>query len=130
MRCLGVGCWAQACLNAVGQPTFCPTQPMGVLRVAAPTCCPSHGPPFPCSLSSKLSTQYTGAALTISTCLPPAVSASPVQAARRHPYYRYGYAAAILVGLMGWGIATEEKKAHPEKFGHTPGKAPRATAEE
>lgn len=43
-------------------------------------------------------------------------------AARRHPYYRYGYAAAVLVGLIGWGIATEEKKheghaAHAGKGG-------------
>ncbi len=27
---------------------------------------------------------------------------------------RYGYVAAILVGLVAWGIATEEKKRHSE----------------
>lgn len=32
----------------------------------------------------------------------------------RHPYYRYGYAAAVLFGLLGWAIATEEKK-HEQK---------------
>lgn len=30
-------------------------------------------------------------------------------AALRHPYYRYGYAAAVVMGLLGWAIATEEK---------------------
>ncbi|KAL4424667.1 hypothetical protein ABPG77_004474 [Micractinium sp. CCAP 211/92] len=31
-------------------------------------------------------------------------------AALRHPYYRYGYVAAVLFGLVGWAIATEEKE--------------------
>lgn len=33
-----------------------------------------------------------------------------LQAALRHPYYRYGYVAAVLFGLVGWAIATEEKE--------------------
>ncbi|KAL4420400.1 hypothetical protein ABPG75_010056 [Micractinium tetrahymenae] len=31
-------------------------------------------------------------------------------AAMRHPYYRYGYAAAVVFGIVGWAIATEEKE--------------------
>lgn len=27
----------------------------------------------------------------------------------KHPYYRYGYSLAILVGLIGYGIAFEQK---------------------
>lgn len=33
-----------------------------------------------------------------------------LQAAMKHPYSRYGYVAVVLTGLLGWFIATEEKK--------------------
>lgn len=33
-----------------------------------------------------------------------------LQAALKHPYYRYGYVGAVLFGLLGWAIASEEKK--------------------
>lgn len=32
-------------------------------------------------------------------------------------YARYGYAGAVLLGLLGWGIATEERK-HDERQHH------------
>ncbi|KAI7845348.1 hypothetical protein COHA_001055 [Chlorella ohadii] len=35
-------------------------------------------------------------------------------AATKHPYARFGYAGAVLLGLLGWAIATEEKK-HPHE---------------
>ncbi len=38
----------------------------------------------------------------------------PSQAATKHPYARFGYAGAVLLGLLGWAIATEEKK-HPHE---------------
>jgi hypothetical protein len=37
----------------------------------------------------------------------------------KHPYARYGYVAAVLVGLLGWAIATEEKR-----HGHGQQRAP------
>ena len=36
------------------------------------------------------------------------------QAAVKHPYARLGYAGALLLGLLGWAIATQEKK-HPHQ---------------
>jgi hypothetical protein len=35
-------------------------------------------------------------------------------AAMKHPYARFGYAGALLLGLLGWAVATEEKK-HPHQ---------------
>jgi hypothetical protein len=35
---------------------------------------------------------------------------SQLQAVQRHPQYRWGSAAAILLGLVGYAIATVEKK--------------------
>lgn len=32
----------------------------------------------------------------------------------RHPYSRYGYVAAVVMGLLGWAIASEEKR-HPRE---------------
>ncbi|KAI3430753.1 hypothetical protein D9Q98_009165 [Chlorella vulgaris] len=31
-------------------------------------------------------------------------------AALRHPYSRYGYVAAVAMGLLGWAVASGEKK--------------------
>ena len=28
----------------------------------------------------------------------------------KHPYYRYGYAAALVMGLLGWAIDGGERK--------------------
>lgn len=36
------------------------------------------------------------------------------QAALQHPYARYGYLAALVLGLLGWAIGTEERK-HPHE---------------
>jgi hypothetical protein len=33
-----------------------------------------------------------------------------LQAALRHPYSRYGYVAAVAMGLLGWAVASGEKK--------------------
>lgn len=41
--------------------------------------------------------------------------AALMQAYARHPYYRYGYAAVILLGIVGWGIAIYEHKDNPSK---------------
>jgi hypothetical protein len=39
----------------------------------------------------------------------------------KHPYARYGYVAAVLLGLLGWAIATEEKKHGHEQQTATSG---------
>lgn len=41
-----------------------------------------------------------------------------VQAAMKHPYAKVGYAAALLMGLLGWAIATGEKKYEERKHSH------------
>lgn len=52
-------------------------------------------------------------------CVPPTAAPLPLPspfpllsrryAVMKHPYYRHGYALAILVGLIGYGIATTQK---------------------
>jgi hypothetical protein len=49
------------------------------------------------------------------------INSSQIQcryAVMKHPYYRYGYAAAILFGVIGYGIATSEKKAEKQDAQH------------
>jgi hypothetical protein len=40
----------------------------------------------------------------------PSLSLFLIQAFLKHPYYRYGYTAALLVGLIGWGLGYQQNR--------------------
>jgi len=41
--------------------------------------------------------------------VPPTLGEQWLFAVRQHPYYRYGYAAALVVGIVGYALAREQK---------------------
>ena len=45
----------------------------------------------------------------------PSMSEQWKYAMTKHPYAKYGYAMAILVGVVGYGIATARDKDHTER---------------
>lgn len=49
--------------------------------------------------------------------VPPTLGEQFRFAARRHPYYRYGTAGALLFGLLGWALGTESKGHQPQQAG-------------